>query len=1006
MPLTLLTGPAGSGKTGEVLERFTGSLEREPVLVVPTGTDVERFEDELLARRPVALGGRIVTFDRLVDLVRAAAGEVGRPPLTDAQRRALLARVTEECPLQALREPAARPGFLDALDAFVTEAQAAVVSPADLVARLGRSEASSGQAREAATLYRDYVDRRDALGRSDRGGLLAAAVAAVRRDPSSGAGRPILLHGFDDLTPAQLGLLGALASSAEVLVSVVHEAGRTCLAARTRLVERIQALGVTDRLDLPPRTSDGPLSHLERAFLTDAPPRREPGTAVRLLDAAGVRSEVEQVAAAVAQLLRDGAAPDEVAVVARSPHAEAGLVEEVFEAFGIPVAIHAERTFEATATGRALIALLRAAFVTRSATDLVSFLRATGASSARVDRLERAVRVERLDTVDEALTRWEALDGRRPWELQALTEAAAAGGGRLLERTATLARHIAQRPHRRSAPALDAPRRAEQAAAEAAAGALEEIAELVAVDPSLAPTPDALLQALRELRLRRALGGVAGRVEVMSPYRARARQFPYVFVLSLQEGEFPRRGREDPFLTERERRAAGLPERADPRDEERYLFYVCLTRATRRLHLSYRSTDDEGQAQNRSFLVDEVLDLLTEGAEHRITTRKDLSATVLAAVEAPTEDELARSLAADRLVETPDALEASPALAARLCGRLIRARARAEHLPGPLRTPAALELLGGTELIGASTLESYAECPFRWLVGHELRPRELAADPEPLARGAITHRVLERLYEERLREGLDARPTPDTLEDVVARACEILAEEAERTSLSPTRAAARPAYRRIEADIARLLRYDADHGAGARTAFVEASFGAGEEDARGPLPLDGFGLHGKIDRIDVTGAGQALIRDYKTGARVTPRKKLSEEGKLQLPLYMLAARELWGLEPIGAVYHPLGEQKAHVPRGLLRGPRDRFPVDEPFVGRDFTADADEFAEHLDAARAEAERIGGRIRAGHLARDPLGGSCPRHCDFHPICRRERGEKNPEVMEQRPEEEDDD
>jgi len=118
-----------------------------------------------------------------------------------------------------------------------------------------------------------------------------------------------------------------------------------------------------------------------------------------------------------------------------------------------------------------------------------------------------------------------------------------------------------------------------------------------------------------------------------------------------------------------------------------------------------------------------------------------------------------------------------------------------------------------------------------------------------------------------------------------------------------------------------------------------------------------------------------------------------EERKLQLPLYMLAVRELWGLEPIGGVYHPLGRQYGGAPRGILRGPPEASPLAERFVSRDYTPDADEFERSLVLARAEAERLAARIHRGHLARDPLADKCPRHCDFHPICRRERGEKNP-------------
>ncbi len=1027
MPLTLLTGPAGSGKTGEALEHFARWLEREPVLVVPTTADVERFEDELLARRPVALGGRIVTFERLFDLAAGVAGVVGPPPLTPAQRRAVLAAVVKEAELGRLAEPSRRAGFVEALDRFVSEAQAALVTPSDLVARTDARDGNRGHLRELFGLYRRYVERRDRLGRSDSHSLAAASIAALRRRPEAWARRPLVVHGFDDLSAAQLALLEVLSVQSDVLVSVVHEEGRACLVARRGLVERIERIAAADsegadeaagaqlslavekdapaseaapkaiRRDLPPRAGAGLLRHLERAFLTDAPERHAPDGSLRLLEAAGVRNEVEQVAAGVTRLLRDGVVPEQIAVIARSVDGSAALIEEIFRSFRIPVAVQGERPLAETPAGRGLVALVRAALTTRTAVDLVTFLRSPGrASRAAVDRLERAVRVGRLATVDEAVAAWRDGGGRPLWELESLRRAGSEGPVPTLERAAELARSLAEQPHRRRAPVLAEDDRADQLVAEAAAGSLREVAELAASDSRIAPDPERLVVVLESLRVPRSRPGVAGRVEVVTPYRARAHQFSYVFVLSLEQGEFPRRRRDDPFLTDAERRAAGLPEPAPQRDEERYLFYVCLTRATRVLHLSYRSADDEGAAATRSFFVDEVLDLIAPGAEPGLTESKGLSATVFEPSTAPTELELARSLAERRELEPPAALEASPTLAARLRPALRRARERADRLPGPLAVPYVVEQFAGKGLIGASSLELNAECSFRYFVDHELGPRDLAPLPEPLTRGGMTHAVLERLYEER-----GERPTPDTLDAAVARASEILAEQARRTSLDPARPAARSVYRRMESDIARFLRYDAEHGAGEVFA-VEASFGAGEDDDRPPLRLAGFELHGKVDRVDTVGGGQALIRDYKTGARVASRKEIAEKKRLQLPLYMLAVRELWGLEPIGGAYHPLGKQHEAVPRGILRGPAEAWPLRERFRRTDFTADEQEFERILGSAREDAERLAGRIHAGHLDRDPLGGSCPAHCDFHPICRRERGEKNPEEDDRREEE----
>ena len=96
-----------------------------------------------------------------------------------------------------------------------------------------------------------------------------------------------------------------------------------------------------------------------------------------------------------------------------------------------------------------------------------------------------------------------------------------------------------------------------------------------------------------------------------SPYRLRAERFEHVFVGSLQDGEFPRRDRgADPFLSEAQRTRSGLEPRHDPEAEERYLFGVCLSLPSRRLVLSYRDSDENGAAESRSPLLDEVRLLL------------------------------------------------------------------------------------------------------------------------------------------------------------------------------------------------------------------------------------------------------------------------------------------------------------------------------------------------------------------------------------------------------------
>src|SRR5438876_11744930 len=114
MALTLLAGPASSGKVAALLERYLHLLERDPVLIVPNRSDVDRIERDLLRRSPALLGGSIGTFD---DLFRELARENGDGPriVTDAQRSLVLRRAVSSVSLNGLSGSARFPGFADTL---------------------------------------------------------------------------------------------------------------------------------------------------------------------------------------------------------------------------------------------------------------------------------------------------------------------------------------------------------------------------------------------------------------------------------------------------------------------------------------------------------------------------------------------------------------------------------------------------------------------------------------------------------------------------------------------------------------------------------------------------------------------------------------------------------------------------------------------------------------------------------------------------------------------------
>ena len=992
MALSLIAGPPNSGRTGAVLEGFRAAAGRDPVLVVPTVDDVERFERELTSRGEPVVGASIVTFDRLFALVARATDAPAGPALSVTQRRRLAREAVSRTKLRLLAASARRPGFPAALDELVSELQAAAIDP--LALRERATEAGSYEL-EIAALYQACLEVRNGLGRHDDHSLAAAATAALRARPEAWGARPVFLYGFDDLTVEQLELVRELWRGAEVTIALPWEDREVLAAARGGLFAELRDVDGVEITELEPNprfTTSGTLFELERRFGEPAEAEPEPianDGGLALLASAGELAEAEAVGAEVARLLHDGVPAGEIAIVLRDPASAGPLYRRVLGRFEIPAAVEADLALTRTATGAGLVALLEAAVGRRRASDLLAYLRTPGvASPSRVDWFERKLLRGRLRSTDEALAAWNGDGSAGLREVERLR--LAGSGPELLRETGRQARWVAELALRRRGATASEDRALELRAGADAERALEELAEL-----GLPHSPEEVIAAVAGIDVPMWRGPTEGRVRVISPYRARARRVSHMFVASLQDGDFPRRDTGGPLLSDEARSTLALPPRQKAEVEDRYLFSVCLSRPKRRLSLSWRSADDEGGAASRSPFVDEVRELLdpplpedTEERDEAIVAEaagRGLAESVFSPGDAPSEAELARAEAAAGVEAA-----ASAPVRERVAARLAAAAesTTVERLrPGPLRLPPVLERMRANELFGPSTLEEYAECPYRWFVDHELKPRRIGPEEEPLTAGMIAHRVLERLYAEPPSD--DRRPTAASLERWTARASELI-EEIGPERLPRERADTAAALRRVEGLVLAFL---ADE---ARTStpfepdpkFAEARFGFEDSD-QPPLRLEGGGVHGQIDRIDIGPAGEALVQDYKSGAKVEGGKgMLEKKGKLQLQLYLLAAREIWGLELAGGLYRPLGGSSDRTPKGLLRKAlAEELEGLDPRPG-DQLKDED-FEQALSEAKERAEEIVGGIRGGDIGRRPIGNRCPDYCQFQPICRRERG-----------------
>ena len=284
MALSLVAGPANAGKVALLLERYLAALDRDPFLIVPNRSDVDRVERELVAAAGGLLGGSIGTFDDVFE--RIARGGKPLPVVGGAQQILLLRRVVSETPLNGLGRSARSAGFVEALGEAIRELEAGLVAP---------DEAGGDLAR----LYGAYRRELERLGVCDRELLRAYAVDRLGRDLDAWRAEPVFAYGFEDLTAAEWELLGALAGRTEVAVSLPYEPGRPAFAALRPTAERLAELASGRTELLPPAFADvahPAIAHLERALFSDAPPPAPAlEGAVRFFEGAGSRGALELV---------------------------------------------------------------------------------------------------------------------------------------------------------------------------------------------------------------------------------------------------------------------------------------------------------------------------------------------------------------------------------------------------------------------------------------------------------------------------------------------------------------------------------------------------------------------------------------------------------------------------------------------------------------------------------------------------------------------------------------
>jgi ATP-dependent helicase/DNAse subunit B len=1036
--------------------------------LAPTRRSGEEVRQRLLQGSASLFGFHLTTFAELVTDVLQKNDPLARP-LSDVQRRLLLDDVVahwqERGELSHFDRVFETRGFVEGLLALLVELQSAGVSPTAFAhaayrrgadGPVGRriNGASIGvKDRQFARIYARYHHELRRQHLHDAQGREANARALLRngsRAPFADV-RTVFVDGFSDFTRGELALLEALCDwTEEVWLALPDEPGdeRAELFTRPRTTRRrLEHLRLRERPCALASAAPPGLAHLERQLfrpLRKVVPSGDT-TGLALIEAPGLLGEARLVARQIKQLLLTGAPADEVLVVLRDVSPYADLLREVFAEYALPLDLEGHDPLLRNPAVALLLRALRLPeddwpFASVTALLRHTYFRPTWPEHDSPDLPHLSEALLRLlgeprgrEAYLAAVERWaerqqEGLEDEQAEESRRRrTHELAKQCGPFLRRFfaawdgapqhAPLDEHVAWA--RRFADDLGITAAAEQNGRDRAVltclwaevdGWLERERQR--------PGQRVLDRKAFQRRLT-ALAGTAslprtshgpGRVRVLSAPLARQLSADFVFVMGLGERFFPRLAAPSALLDEPDRQSfqqAGLDLASGANDlaDEMLLFYQVVTRARRRLTLSYPAVDERGQELLPSSFLLAVRDCFTEEAlsrEGTLTQRRmliegfDRDAPLSAAEHRV---RVAMSWSSGSAAGLPADVRANLCDAAALVHHRFRAKSYTPY-DGLFRDPTLIgrvtELFGPERIISPTALEDYVACPFRFFLKHVLRLEPLE-DPreeiEVTRRGQAFHRALARLHRRLKNEGAHA-PRPETEAEVLQEIATAVDEDVKRAPSPASKALWRLESLRLIRVAGRyplhwqkFLKPWQEKGVALRPHFFEIDFGLPASEGEVPNPplvlRDGdieVRISGRIDRVDLTelddGVGFWII-DYKTGrGSHYTSNDIQEFRRLQLTLYALAVEAVLLVEqrarPLGLAYWIVGEGGAKV----------------ALPGRNVTGwleDQQRWLTVREALRDWVITLVSQIRKGAFPLAPRSEHCTQTCPFGQVCR---------------------
>ena len=1003
--LHLLCVPTGSSASDIF---FAKALQQEygRTMLVASSTD--------LVQKARLQGVNAVNFDYLANAVLRQCGRVRVRRISRRAQELIVGNI-----LQSLREKDQLPyfaklvgkkGFLRSVTSLMDQLGSCGVTPDEISTAFlhwdGRSGAYRQKDREAAELYREYLGYLIAHDVYDVAGMYRLAAEELEKVTKA---KDVLLWdtvffiGFYQFDAWQLAILRSLSRLCEVWVALPYEGGRPGLYGATEFTYGdLMRQAAQEHIDMPAPERAASLQHLIKALRTPEAKPVPAGAGIEIWQAEDRQEEMRTVLRDIKKLLRQRTVKaEEVAVVVRRMEDYSGL-RALCDEYGIPAQLRGSASLTANPVFRYTVTLLESvslygrdkaecwsAFLTQPLQRIALELPTrTAAEIARghyyTDYKALLTDVLRETGCTALQTLWDAVEeikaeatvGQFCEKILGIISATGLKGkaGQLYkEGKITLPgfKNIACAQDALTLLLQDLPR-------EYLAGGYEN------KKITCAEFTEALTEEAEKISLTLQPENREG-IAVLSAVNLEEAAFKQVYVLGLREHEFPHLKNENWLYSDSERAdlaalGIALPSSADGYREDIRFFANACAAASERLVLTFFTDDDQGV----SPYIAEVQSLFTD---LKIQNKKPVRESGDSLSRAEMELALARAGQTAFLQQ----LTEGAAEGAGCDGKRIENQTGWNgSLADPDLRQQVAQQIGNR--FSASKLETYRGCPFRFLVSYVWQQQpaeEKDEDMDPMQRGSLLHKALEKFIGNHLNEALQTAHWDELRDELDTIFMETWHEFAQQGQLYAGD------FWQHDQEQQRLLlqqwlRKEIDYSeAGAlRPVCTEREFGRGADLM--PLEIEGrqIFLNGKIDRIDQ--AGNAFyITDYKSGQ--TPKKATFLDTDLQLPLYILAADRLvaakLGGTVIGGGYYGLkdGERKESF---LFKNAKNSGLPWQTYSDMTDTDGAKIQVTDITVLREKTERVLAdilqRMEQGDFQPAPSGG-CDAYCPAAKICR---------------------